>query len=59
MEYWKKIKNRKVAGFDKITAEVWKTRKFDDVLRWLCNIVYKQNAASESLRNINVELLLQ
>ena len=36
------IKHRKAAGLDKIHSEVWKTRKFDDILFCQCNIVYKQ-----------------
>ena len=28
----RKIKNRKAAGLDEIPPEVWKTRKFDDIL---------------------------
>ena len=28
----KKIKSRKAASFDKIPSEVWKTRKFDNIL---------------------------
>ena len=28
----RKIKNRKAAGLDEIPSEVWKTRKFDDIL---------------------------
>ena len=28
----RKIKNRKAAGLNKIPPEVWKTRKFDDIL---------------------------
>ena len=28
-----KIKNRKAAGLDEILPEVWKTRKFDDILQ--------------------------
>ena len=28
----KMIKSRKAADLDKLLAEVWKTRKFDDVL---------------------------
>ena len=39
----KKIKNRKDAGLDKIPPEVWKTRKFDDILLQHCNGVYNQN----------------
>ena len=38
----RKIKNRKVAGFDGIPPEVWKTRQFDILLRH-CNAVYNQN----------------
>ena len=39
----RKIKNRKAAGFDDIPPEVWKTRKFDDILLQHCNSVYNQN----------------
>ena len=39
----RKTKNRKYAGLDRITPEVWKTRKFDDVLLRYCNAVYNQN----------------
>ena len=39
----KKIKNRKAAGLDEIPPEVWKTRKFDDILLRQCNAVYSQN----------------
>ena len=28
----RKVKNRKAAGLDEISPEVWKTRKFDDIL---------------------------
>ena len=38
-----KIKNRKAAGLDKIRPEVWKIRKFDDLLLRFCNAVYNQN----------------
>ena len=38
-----KIKNRKVVGFEEISPEVWKTRKFDDLLLQYCNAVYNQN----------------
>ena len=40
---FRKIKNRKAAGLDEITPEVWKTRQFDDILLWHCNAVYNQN----------------
>ena len=39
----RKINNRKAAGLDKIPPEVWKTRKFDDILLRHCNAVYNQN----------------
>ena len=39
----RKIKNRKAAGLDEIPLEVWKTRKFDDILLQQCNAVYNQN----------------
>ena len=32
----RKIKNRKAAGLDEIPPEVWKTRKFDDILFLHC-----------------------
>ena len=38
-----RIKSGKAAGLDKMTPEVWKTRKLDDLLLRFCNIVYKQN----------------
>ena len=40
---FRKIKNRKAAGLDEIPLEVWKTRKFDNILLWHCNAVYNQN----------------
>ena len=39
----RKIKNRKAAGLDEIPPEVWKTRKFDDILLRNFNAVYNQN----------------
>ena len=30
----KKMKSRKFAGFEKILPEVWKTRKFDNIVVW-------------------------
>ena len=38
-----KIKNSKAACFVEIPPEVWKTRKFDDLLLQYCNAVYNQN----------------
>ena len=40
---WKKFKSRKVNKHDTITSEVWKTRKFDNLLLRLCNALNKQN----------------
>ena len=39
----KKIKNKKAAGLDEISPEVWKTRQFDDILLRQCNAVYSEN----------------
>ena len=39
----RKIKNRKTAGLDEISLEIWKTREFDDILLRHCNAVYNQN----------------
>ena len=39
----RKNKNRKTAGLAEIPAEVWKTRKFDDILLRHYNAVYNQN----------------
>ena len=39
----RKIRNRKAAGLDEVPQEVWKTRKFDDILLQHCNAVYYQN----------------
>ena len=38
-----KIKDKKAASLDEIPPEVWKTRKFDDMLLRYCNAVYNQN----------------
>ena len=35
--------NKKPAGLDEIPPEVWKTRKFNDLLLRYCNAVYNQN----------------
>ena len=39
----RKIKNRKAAGLDEISPEIWKTRQFEDILFRHCNAVYNQN----------------
>ena len=41
--FLRKIKNRKAAGPEEISPEVWKTRQFDDILLRHCNAVYNQN----------------
>ncbi len=38
-----KTKNRKAASLDEIPPEVWKIRKFNDLLVQYCDTVYKQN----------------
>ena len=40
---FKKLKNRKAAGLDEISLEVWKTRQFDDILLRHCKAVYNEN----------------
>ena len=50
--YCKKInkkisKSRKAAGLNKIPPEVWKTRKFDDILLQSCNAVYKNKTTEK------------
>ena len=36
----RKINNSKAAGLNEISPEVWKTRKFDNILLRYCNTVY-------------------
>ena len=43
----KKIQSRQSAGVEEIPPELRKTRKFDDILFWLCNLVYEQNMIEE------------
>ena len=45
-----KIKNRRAAGLDEISPEVWKTRKIDDRLLRYCNAVYNQNAIERLIK---------
>ena len=47
----KKIKNRKASSLDKISTEVWKTKKYDDILLQLNNTVYKQNIIEKEVKN--------
>ena len=47
----RKLKNRKKsAGLDEIPPEVWKTRKFDDILLRHCNAVYNQNPINRLMK---------
>ena len=39
----RKNRNRKAAGLDEVPPEVWKTKKFDNILLWPFNAVYNQN----------------
>ena len=39
----KNLKNKKAAGLDEIPPEVWKTGKFNDLLLYYCNSVYKEH----------------
>ena len=39
----RKIKNRKAAGLNEITPEVWKAMEFDDILLRYYNAIYNQN----------------
>ena len=40
----KKLENKKAAGLDGISPEIWKTGKFNDLLLYYCNKVYNRNA---------------
>ena len=39
----KKLKNKKASKLDGIPPEVWKIRKFNDLLLYYCNEVYDGN----------------
>ena len=39
----RKIENRKAAGLDEISPEVWKTWEFNEILLRYCSTVYNQN----------------
>ena len=39
----KKLKNKKAPGLDEIPPEVWKTRRFNDILLKSCNSLYNQS----------------
>ena len=45
----RRIKNRKARGFDEIPPEVWKTRKFDDILQRCIQPEYDGQRAASSL----------
>ena len=42
-----KINCREVSGLTKIPPELWKARKFDDILIRSCNAVYRQSTIEE------------
>ena len=46
-----KIKNRKAAGFDKISPGVWKIKKFNDLLLRYSNVVYNQNTIERWIKS--------
>ena len=46
----RKIKNRKAAGLDEMPPEVWKTRKFDDIMLAYCNALYNHNTTDRSTK---------
>ena len=46
----RKIENRKAAGPDEITPEVWKTRQFDNMQLQHCNAVYNQNPIDRRIK---------
>ena len=41
------IKTKKVAGLNEIPTEVRKTRKFDNIHLWLCNVIYEWKSVEE------------
>ena len=53
----RKIKNRKTAGLDEIPPEMWKTRKFDDILLRYCNAVYNQNPIDRRMKGCILPIL--
>ena len=44
-------KLRKAAGLDKIPTEIWKTKKFDNILLRSCNAVYKENTIEKWMKD--------
>ena len=46
-----KIKNKKAAGFDEILPEIWKTRKFNDVLVQYYITIYNQNTIDKWIKS--------
>ena len=55
----KKLKTEKTASFDEIPPKVWKTRKFDVMLLWLCNVVYKRNATEKWKKRLHTPHFLK
>ena len=54
--HYKKTKTKNT-GLDEITSEVWKTRKYDDILLRLRNTVKKQNINTKLNERLNPSLL--
>ena len=52
-EVLRKIKNRKVTGLDELPPEVWKIRKFEDLLLRFCNVLYKQDTKARSTKAVS------
>ena len=45
-----KFKNRNAASLDEIPPEVWKTKKFDEILLWYCNADYNLNTIDRRIK---------
>ena len=39
---------------NKIASQVWKTRKSDNILLWLCNTVYRENTIEKWMKGCNL-----
>ena len=50
------MKNRKAAGLNEIPPEVWKTRKFDDILLRFYNTVNTQNKIEKMDKRLHSSL---
>ena len=52
-----KITNRNAASLDKVSTELWKTRKFDDILFRYRNAVYNENLIDRWTKGCILSLL--